>query len=52
MANLWETKCWCGKSDEVIGQPVWCYWHKGPHPLIADDKEIRRWEKLHSKYEG
>lgn len=47
--NLWESRCWCGVYDEALGQTVWCYLHKGPHPLIRTEKEVRRWEKMVSK---
>lgn len=27
--------CECGKYDQTIGNYLWCFYHKGPHPLIG-----------------
>jgi hypothetical protein len=33
--------CSCG-YDRVIGQNAWCYYHKGPHPLMTHE-QVKEW---------
>lgn len=44
----WETKCHCNEYDSELGNFVWCFFHKGPHPL-DDRKGIFSARKILSK---
>lgn len=44
--TTWEIQCHCGEYDSTLGNNVWCFYHKGPHPLDSRKGINEVWKKL------
>lgn len=42
----WELKCHCDEYDKTLGNYIWCFYHKGPHPLDIRKNIVETWHHL------